>query len=162
MNASDREKKIHNLLPRENGYRKYDKETVKNCKEIIKLIKDEPNKQLQLKYFKELIDRLFMQSPGFLIGVMSKHHEEMLNEQKKEICSMLRELKRLHFNIDYTPGCMKKINAMIVNFGGTVMSVEQMRQQKREKFERAIESLRNGGKMPRKQKKIVTRYLKQR
>ena len=159
MNTSERKKRIYYLLPREIGYRRYSRNTVANCVEIITLIKNEPNKQMQFEYFKALIDKLFMQSPSFFLGVTTDSHTQMLKEQTQEIRSMLRKLKRLHFDIGYTPGCMSKINALIKYYGGTSMTVEQMRQKRKESFTEAVNRVKTGQKMPRKTKKRIKRIL---
>lgn len=160
MNTLERRDKIKSLLPRTVSYGVYPEKTIENCNEIIKLISNEPNKKLQHTYFKALADALFMKSPSFFYGTKVEHHEKMLKQQTPEIRSMLRKLKRLHFDIDYKPGCMLKINALIRAYGGTIMTKEQMREQKKEKFARAAEKVLNSEKMPRKKKKELKKDIK--
>ena len=161
MNTIERRDKIKTLLPRTEGYGKYPKQTVANCNEIIKLIRNEPNRRLQHAYFKALADTLFMKSPSFFLGTMTGAHSKMLEQQTPEIRSMLRNLKKLHFDIDYKPGCMLKINALIRSYGGTIVTKQQMREQKREKFAKAAEKVLAGEKMPRKKKKSILGMLRQ-
>ena len=155
MNTKDRQQRIRELMPREYQYGIYSKDTVKNCKEIIRLVRNEPDKKLQFAYFGALADKLFLKSPGFFVGTMTERHLDMLKSQSKEICSMLRMMKKLHFDINYTPACIMTINALIRHYGGTVQTKAELSAQKQEKLRKAKEKLEAKEKLPRKKKKML-------
>lgn len=154
------------LLPMGTGGRPtYPKDSITRYKEAVNFIKKEKNKELQTKQFGLLVDELFNASkkPGF-DGVRflthcgsqySKDHQDWLNKNSADVCSLLRMVKRLHVAIKYKPGCIDQINTLIRQFGGTVMTVQQMREHDKAKLLSAAARIKSGEKMPRKKKKAV-------
>ncbi len=164
MNTIDRMKTIHNLMPRTDGYRHYPSTTVAKIKEIITLIKNEPNKKQQLAYFGKLMDKVvdFMNTLSFAsYNDNKKTMDGARGHDRKEVLGMLRALKKLHFDIDYRPGRMSIINQYVKEFGGTVQTKEQMQEAKRERMRAATEKLKAGEKTPRKKKKSILGILRQ-
>ena len=164
MNTIERRNSIEKLMPRPDGYQHYPHNAVANIKEIIALIKNEPSKKQQFEYFKKLMLKVtdFM---GTLAFETWNNHKKVTSgasgHNRTEVLGMLRALKKLHFDIDYTPGCMRKINTWIGDMGGTVQTRAQMQEKKNERLRAAAEKLKAGEKMPRKKKKSILGMLRQ-
>lgn len=164
MNTIDRQREISKLMPRTDGYRHYPSNTVENIKQIITLIKNEPNKKQQLAYFGKLMDKVvdFMSTLSFAsYNDNKKTMDGARGHDRKEVLGMLRALKKLHFDINYRPGRMQIINQYVKELGGTVKTKEEMQQEKAQKMQAAAEKLKAGEKMPRKKKKSILGLLRQ-
>ena len=157
-----------NLLPKKNNFHVpfHPESAIATYKEAVKFIRKEKNKTMQHSYFRVLVDELFNASKTFGsdshcflrslgIGKEGVAHMDWLEQHSGEVCSLLRMVKRLHVDINYTPGCIDQINNLIRRFGGTVMTVQQMREQKKAKLLDAAAKIKAGEKMPRKKKKAV-------
>ena len=162
MDAMTRRDTIQKLMPRSDGYRHYPNNTATNIKEIITLIKNEPNKKQQFVYFDKLMTKVtdFMSTMSF--AAWNNGRKVVSGDRghdRTEVLGMLRALKKLHFDIDYKPGRMRSINTWINDMGGTVMTKAQMQEKKNEKLLAAAEKLITGSKMPRKQKKETKKTI---
>lgn len=160
---------IKDLMPQEVGYGTYPEETVENCIKIIKMIRKEQDSKVQVDIFNELIDKLFMNSSGFFVGVQMEPHTKMLKEQEEKILEMLKKLQRLSYYISYKKACKNdknrldtfnlRLKALKEEYGGTVQNKEQIAQQKQQRFETAK---RRVARLPRKREKEPTKTGKER
>ena len=158
-------KTVTELMPRTDiwGYNGYSMDAVDKFKQIIKLIKNEPNKQIRFECFAKLMKKV----ESFRSNFAAPSHDDRSSEsykarrakETKEVLAMLRSLKKLHFDINYTPGCMITINSWIRSLGGTVMTKEQMQANKTAKLVEASNKIEAGEKVPRKKKKEIERGM---
>ena len=150
-----RREAIRNLMPRVDihGYNGYSMNDVAKLKDIIKLVKQEPDKKLQFEYFNAVMKKVdyFMQCFG-------NNPKKKSSTEFAEVLKLLRMLKQLHFDIDYKPGCMLHINAYVRSVGGTVKTKEEMREEKAARMQTAVEKLQ-AGDMPRKKKKAMLKLF---
>jgi hypothetical protein len=81
-------------------------------------------------------------------------------KQKPEVRVMLRMLKRLHFNLDYKPSQVHNINHWVRQCGGTILTQDDLRKQKREKFLKQRQDLESGAEMPRSEKRKLKKKIR--
>lgn len=154
--------KFKQLLPRD-GFRTL---TPDVFKELLKIIHNEPDKELKNFYFAQVLDRLFAGGWGWymrlgqsLSAIQAVKSPANMSEKNRENgLAVLRMVKAMHIELKYKPNYINLINGFIREFGGTTITKEQKAEQKDAKFRRATNALANGDKVPRKLKKaIITR-----
>lgn len=138
-------------------------------KEMLKIIHNEPDKNLKNYYFSEILDRMFANGWGWYMRLGEslstmpryKYASELPEAKRADALKVLRMVKDMHIELHYKPNYMVMINKFIQEFGGTLLSREEKAKQRAAQFIRAKTALDAGQKVPRKLKKTVLTRMAQ-
>lgn len=140
-----------------------------NFKEMMKIIHNEPDKNLKHIYFTQVLDKMFASGWGWYMRLGEslsampryEHAMQLPDTKRADALKVLRMVKDMHIELKYSPNYILLINRFIRDFGGTLMSCEEKTKQSTAKFARATKALQAGEKVPRKTKKGITTKLAQ-
>lgn len=132
-------------------------------KQMMKIIHNEPDKNLKHIYFTLVLDKLFSNGWGWygrlgqsLSGLREMKSASQLPAKRREAgLQVLRIVKDMHIELKYSPSHIMLINEYIREFGGKLQSREEKSKQAVTKFKSAVTALKAGEKLPRKLKKQI-------